>query len=473
MAPRTHVYRTTIALMLGVCWSPVLVEAQPNATPIGHGKPLGSHMKPIGATVIGKFSSPPVFYGHFVKGSKPIHMKHALAEAKHPWEEWTDDYFRERFGTELVRVELGKKEKRNRNAEWVRFSQFLEHYSLRDLYMVHSISGPLADLVLIPPTLQCGGFQRSLQEAIMWMGKGPLKSVLHYDELDNLLCVFDGTKDVVLIDQLYKEEVESRGFDQAGHFSYVDPDAVDMKAFRQFKDMPWYRVHLEPGDCLYIPYKWYHQVSSFGNRSLAINIWFSHLWWFDDDSCGVKTLDKMIPIKKFGFASPNEATRSRWLEVFSGTDDDIQLRDFMKRVELGSDERKQQLFIVIDKDGDGTLTWEELYGFNMDQALRLFSDMFDVNAQPHPDNGDVATATIHRLTLSTDEGREGRHSMGERQGSDDSYVHVGGYVKHNEDGDSVTQNQDSDFVDPHVDNKNVEANIGEHEPLDTHGRDEL
>jgi len=57
-------------------------------------------------------------------------------------------------------------------------------------------------MVHIPTTLQCGGFQHGLMEAVLWMGKGPLHSVLHYDELDNLLCVFDGTKDVILIDQV-------------------------------------------------------------------------------------------------------------------------------------------------------------------------------------------------------------------------------------------------------------------------------
>ena len=60
----------------------------------GHGRPLGAHMKPMGVTAIGKFSSPQVFYGHFVKASRPIHMKSALTEAKHPGLEWTDEYLR-------------------------------------------------------------------------------------------------------------------------------------------------------------------------------------------------------------------------------------------------------------------------------------------------------------------------------------------------------------------------------------------
>lgn len=58
----------------------------------------------------------------------------------------------------------------------------------------------------------------------------------------------------------------------------------------------------------FICYRWYHQVSSFGNRTLAINLWFSHLWQFDDD-CEKDSSLLLQPLKKFGFASSNEAVR--------------------------------------------------------------------------------------------------------------------------------------------------------------------
>jgi hypothetical protein len=62
----------------------------------GHRLPFGSgSIKPKGVTVIGRFSSPSVFYSHFVNKKAPIHMKSALTEAKHHGlTEWTDDYFR-------------------------------------------------------------------------------------------------------------------------------------------------------------------------------------------------------------------------------------------------------------------------------------------------------------------------------------------------------------------------------------------
>ena len=58
----------------------------------------------------------------------------------------------------------------------------------------------LPDLVLVPPTLACGGFQNVIQDAVLWLGSGQTMSVLHFDTLDNLLCLFDGKKDLVLID---------------------------------------------------------------------------------------------------------------------------------------------------------------------------------------------------------------------------------------------------------------------------------
>ncbi|KAL8586201.1 hypothetical protein ACOMHN_021468 [Nucella lapillus] len=344
----------------------------------GHRRPLGAHMTPYGVTVIGKFSSPAVFYGHFVKASKPIHMKSALTETNHPGLEWTDDYLREHFGTELVRVEVGKKEVRQRGAQFVRLHSFLHDYPSNDLYMVHSLKGPMEELVHIPSTLLCGGFEKVVVESVLWMGRGPLRSVLHYDDLENLLCVFDGAKDVVLIDKFYKDQVESRGFVEEGHYSRVDPESVDMQSFPQFQNIPWYRAHMEAGDCLYIPYGWYHQVTSYGERSLAQNMWFSHLWWFNDDSCGdLSTVPHYKSLDDFGgFSSPNEALRSRWLEKFEGSDDDVDLKDFSRRVSTGTEEDLKKAFSFIDKDEDTSLSWEELSSFDISRALLQYPSVF-------------------------------------------------------------------------------------------------
>lgn len=388
----------------------------------GHKRPFGSHMKPMGVTVIGKFSSPVVFFGHFVRTKKPIHMKSALIEANHPgMTEWTDEFFRNYFGVNMVRVEVGKKEMRGRKAKWMRFRDYLEAYTHNDLYLVHSITGLMKNLVHVPATLQCGGFQKALQEAVIWMGRGPLQSVLHYDELDNLLCVFDGTKDIVLIDEFYRDKVEARGFDQEGHYSNVDMESVDMHSFPQFENLPWYRVHMEAGDCVYIPYRWYHQVSTFGDRSVAINIWFSHLWRFDDDDClNFESAPTLRPLDDFGFVSANEAVRSRWLETFEGSDDDVDSEGFISRVSTGSKEHKEKVFKMVDKDQDGLLSWDELYTFDITRTLLLYPEVFQESkkVQSHIETDKAVDTIMSEPIQKTEEGEKHLWKCSEREKED-------------------------------------------------------
>ena len=37
--------------------------------------------------------------------------------------------------------------------------------------------------------------------------------------------------------------------------------SVDMTMYPGLAAVPWYKVVVEPGDCLYLPYGWIHQVS--------------------------------------------------------------------------------------------------------------------------------------------------------------------------------------------------------------------
>ena len=41
-----------------------------------------------------------------------------------------------------------------------------------------------------------------LQDAVVWFSSGGTKSVLHYDAVDNINCLFDGTKELVMINKV-------------------------------------------------------------------------------------------------------------------------------------------------------------------------------------------------------------------------------------------------------------------------------
>ena len=55
----------------------------------------------------------------------------------------------------------------------------------------------------MPSMLLCGGFQRIVQNVILWFSSGGTKSVLHNDGLDNVNCVIDGEKYFVMIDKVH------------------------------------------------------------------------------------------------------------------------------------------------------------------------------------------------------------------------------------------------------------------------------
>ena len=60
----------------------------------------------------------------------------------------------------------------------------------------------LAEDINMPSMFLCGGFQNVVQNVIMWFSSGGTKSVLHNDGLDNVNCLIDGEKYLVMIDKV-------------------------------------------------------------------------------------------------------------------------------------------------------------------------------------------------------------------------------------------------------------------------------
>lgn len=47
-------------------------------------------------------------------------------------------------------------------------------------------------------SLLCGSFTNNLRDAVLWFSSGGTKSVLHYDNVDNINCLMSGSKDLFL-----------------------------------------------------------------------------------------------------------------------------------------------------------------------------------------------------------------------------------------------------------------------------------
>lgn len=144
----------------------------------------------------------------------------------------------------------------------------------------------LAKDVPLPGPLCCPEvYENLLIMNVMWFSSGGTKSVVHTDSAENIMCLYQGRKQFVMVDpNKYPDKVKFDHPESA--YSSLDVDNVDYDSYPELLDIEYYHVSLSAGDCLYIPFHWIHQVRSY-SRNIAVNVWFdsygSHK--VDLDSC--------------------------------------------------------------------------------------------------------------------------------------------------------------------------------------------
>ncbi|XP_033750165.1 tRNA wybutosine-synthesizing protein 5-like [Pecten maximus] len=371
-----------VLLVLCVTWSSLLLPTHGTGNPPGHLEPLGSHMPPEeGVPMMGKFPSPWVFYEDFVKQSQPLVMRKVLLSGDIPaFQKWTDAYLSDIFGHVQVEVESGKKEDRENGSTWrMTLEKYISVYEKLNGYLVTDIPDSLKVDLTVPLTLQCGGFQNSLQTIIMWFSSGGTKSHLHNDNLDNINCVFDGTKELVLIDKKHADLIHANGWEEKEGYSRVNVDRVDMHEFPNLREVPWRKVVVNKGDCLFIPHRWFHQVHSLPGRNLALNFWFQHRMWYNTSEC--KDMDPYTappkPLVQFDFPNPIEEARSTLLESMEGKES-VTKKDFytLFGTDLKEYDEINECFEIIDEDKNNLLDWPELYKFDLDKMVKDYPVLF-------------------------------------------------------------------------------------------------
>ncbi|GAB1602796.1 tRNA wybutosine-synthesizing protein 5-like [Argonauta hians] len=94
----------------------------------------------------------------------------------------------------------------------------------------------------------------------------------HYDVMDNILMQIKGRKRVVL----FSPQDAHNLYLQDGKSTVLDIDHVNIDKFPLFPKVTRYECILEPGDVLFIPALWFHNVISeeFG---IAVNVFWKHL----------------------------------------------------------------------------------------------------------------------------------------------------------------------------------------------------
>eukprot|EP00933_Yihiella_yeosuensis_P079617 TRINITY_DN9276_c0_g2_i1.p1 TRINITY_DN9276_c0_g2~~TRINITY_DN9276_c0_g2_i1.p1 ORF type:complete len:359 (-),score=59.44 TRINITY_DN9276_c0_g2_i1:54-1130(-) len=242
------------------------------------------------------------FYTNYVRKNRPVVLRGAMKDQP-AYKLWTDEYLKEHFGRTTIFVETKKIEVRQGPGEKMTISQFLDQIyrpeRKDELYALIDFDNDKrarSDVKMFPP-LNCKEFH--VQSWTLWMSAGGTSSVLHNDQPDNFLMLLDGTKKVLLVHQDNSHKIYAHRNDGI-HPTPIRQENVDLEKFPDFATIDDALIaEMHPGDVLYIPNCYWHQVDSFG-RNAAINAWWAHKddWEWDPSNT------KNFPEHQSNYGSP-------------------------------------------------------------------------------------------------------------------------------------------------------------------------
>ena len=149
----------------------------------------------------------------------------------------------------------------------------------------------------------------------IWVGNQTIVPP-HFDVPDNIAFVCAGTRKFTLFppSQLENMYIGPLELTPAGQpISLVDIENPDFEKFPKFKEAQLYgqSALLEPGDGIFIPSLWWHQVQSFGDLNILINY-----WWRDIPSYMGNPMDALMH-SIISLRDLPEHQKLNWLNMFN------------------------------------------------------------------------------------------------------------------------------------------------------------
>ncbi|XP_002067999.2 lysine-specific demethylase 8 [Drosophila willistoni] len=106
-----------------------------------------------------------------------------------------------------------------------------------------------------------------------WLGPAGTISPMHYDPKHNLLCQVFGSKQIILASPKDTEKLYPHQSEFLGNTSQIDAAKLDLQTYPLAESVQFYELFLQPGDCLYMPPKWWHYVQA-KTPSFSVSFWW-------------------------------------------------------------------------------------------------------------------------------------------------------------------------------------------------------
>ncbi len=147
----------------------------------------------------------------------------------------------------------------------------------------------------------------------IWIGNASTVST-HFDASDNIACVAAGRRRFTLFppSQIHNLYVGPLDHTMAGQpASMVELNNPDFERFPRFREALDHAqsAELEPGDAIYIPSLWWHQVDALSPFNLLVNY-----WWSDSPDQAARFEAMIYAVMAIGHLP--EARREAWSAMF-------------------------------------------------------------------------------------------------------------------------------------------------------------
>ncbi len=148
----------------------------------------------------------------------------------------------------------------------------------------------------------------------IWLGHASSVAA-HYDTMDNVACVVAGARRFTLyapeaIDRLYVGPIDHTMAGQPVSLAASAPfDDERYPRFREVRDQALV-AELQPGDAIYLPKLWWHQVEATGAFNVLVN------YWWDAFSAGRDAPAVAMLLSLISIAERPPAERQAWKAFF-------------------------------------------------------------------------------------------------------------------------------------------------------------
>jgi len=145
----------------------------------------------------------------------------------------------------------------------------------------------------------------------LWLG-GAVKTRTHNDRDHNLACVIAGRRRFTLFPPNQVANLYIGPLDNPPPLSLVDPENPDHDRFPRFREaLAAARVAiLEPGDAIFIPKYWWHDVASLDPYNAMVN------YWWGDAATGVEKPNDIFLAALLALKDLPPGERAYWQAMF-------------------------------------------------------------------------------------------------------------------------------------------------------------